>query len=84
MRAVPDSAFELQMTRADPDWNGTRVGFELTEQEPLTMVRFHHTGWPAPNDHYRTSTFCWAMYLRVLRVHIERGESIPYEQRLDA
>ena len=49
-----------------------------------TQVRFRHVGWPAPNEHWRISNFCWAMYLRVLRRSLEYGEAVPYEGRLDA
>jgi len=28
--------------------------------------------------------YCWAMYLRILTPHIEIGEPVPYEKRLDA
>lgn len=82
-RAVPDSEFELTMTDSDADWNGTRVGFRLEENDGVTQVRFHHTGWPQSNEHYRISCHCWAMYLRVLRRHLEHDEFVPYEQRLD-
>jgi hypothetical protein len=71
------------MTRADADWLGTRVGVELEPRDGATWVRFHHTGWPEPNEHYRISCNCWAMYLRVLRRSLEHGESVPYEARLD-
>jgi len=30
------------------------------------------------------SSFCWAMDLRILRRHLEHGESVPRERRLDA
>lgn len=83
-RCEPGSEFELEMKRADADWTGTRVGFRLEERDGTTHVRFRHTGWPAANDHYRTSSFCWAMYLRLLVKHVERGETVPYERRLDA
>lgn len=82
-RAVAPSDFELQLTRADPDWLGTRVGFHLERTADATQVRFCHTGWPTPNEHWRISCYCWAMYLRVLRRYLEHGESVPYEQRLD-
>lgn len=82
-RADPGSAFEIEMTGADSDWAGTRVGFALSPSERGTQVRFYHTGWPAENEHFRISCHCWAMYLRVLRRHIEHGESVPYHQRLD-
>jgi uncharacterized protein YndB with AHSA1/START domain len=83
-RAVPSAEFELHMTVADADWKGTRVGFSLEEIENGTRVRFHHLGWPELNAHYRTSCFCWAMYLRCLRRDVESGVVVPYSERLDA
>ena len=82
-RCVPNSEFELEMVRADGDWIGTRVGFRLEPRGAVTWVRFCHTGWPSPNEHFRISCNCWAMYLRVLRRSLEHGESVPYENRLD-
>jgi uncharacterized protein YndB with AHSA1/START domain len=82
-RCVASSEFELRLTVADGDWLGTRVGFRLEEQGGTTQVRFAHTGWPTPNEHYRVSCHCWAMYLRILRRHLEHGEVVPYEQRLE-
>ena len=80
---LPDSAFELRFTDADADWQGTRVGFHLVENDNVTSVSFHHLGWPEHNEHYQTSCFCWAMYLRLLKRHVEFGEVVPYESRLD-
>lgn len=81
-RCLPPREFELEMTAADPDWLGTRVGFLLTEGEGGTQVRFRHTGWPEANEHFRISCHCWAMYLRVLRRRLEHGETVAYEDRL--
>ena len=81
-RAEPGVAFELRMTNADADWTGSVVGFELAPAGSGTQVRFYHRGWPEANAHFRTSCHCWALYLRILRRHIEYGESVPYDQRL--
>jgi len=81
---VPNREFELELTSAQVDWRGTRVGFLLDEREGVTQVRFHHTGWPESNEHYRISCFCWAMYLRLLRRYVEYGEVVRYANRLDA
>lgn len=35
------------------------------------------------NDHFRTSSCCWAQYLRILRRFLEHGERVPYAERLD-
>ena len=83
-KCVPGSEFEFTMTRSDEDWNGSKVGFRLETRGSSTWVTFRHTGWPAANDHFRISSFCWAMYLRILKRSIEHGESVPYEKRLDA
>jgi len=82
-RCVPDAEFELRLVRADDDWTGTLVGFELEERGDVTWVRFRHSGWPRANEHFRISSNCWAMYLRVLRRNLEHGESVAYEDRLD-
>jgi uncharacterized protein YndB with AHSA1/START domain len=84
-RYNPKSAFELLITQAHPDWMGTRVGFQLEpEGQAITRVRFYHTGWPADNQHWRVSCYCWAMYLRLLRRYVEYGELVAYENRLEA
>lgn len=80
---APPVKFELRMVGADAEWLGTRVGFLLQEDRSVTQVRFHHAGWPEPSEHFRISTFCWAMYLRVLRRYLEHGDRVPYEQRLE-
>jgi len=82
-KADPGAAFELRMTSSDDDWMGTVVGFELQPSGSGTQVRFYHRGWRSPNDHYRTSNHCWAMYLRILRRHVEHGETVAYDKRLD-
>jgi uncharacterized protein YndB with AHSA1/START domain len=80
----PPFAFELEISRANTDWNGTRVGFRIASRDDLSWVHFEHTGWPDDNEHYRGSCYCWAMYLRIMKRHLEHGESVPYEKRLDA
>ncbi len=82
-RAVPAESFELRMTRADRDWMGTLVGFAMAPSLSGTQLRFHHSGWPEANEHHRISCHCWALYLRVLRRHLEFGETVPYDRRLD-
>jgi hypothetical protein len=78
----PGEHFELQITRADADWLGTRIGFQLASAGNTTQMSFYHTGWPELNSHYRISSYCWAMYLRILKRFLEYGEVVPYEQRL--
>ena len=83
-KSIRNREFELEFTRADADWLGTRVRFLLEPRDDGTWVQFAHTGWPTANEHYRISTHCWALYLRILRRWLEHDERVAYEQRLDA
>ncbi|MDX2194009.1 MAG: SRPBCC domain-containing protein [Gemmatimonadales bacterium] len=83
-RYVAEAEFELEVTRADADWVGTRVGFTLSHATGTTTLHFRHTGWREANAHYRITSYCWAMYLRLLARCVERGEVVPYELRLEA
>jgi hypothetical protein len=51
---------------------------------PQGMTHWRTQSWPSENQHWLLSCYCWAMYLRVMRRHLEYGDSVPYSQRLDA
>ncbi|MBB6370416.1 hypothetical protein HNP36_001469 [Chryseobacterium shigense] len=69
------------MTDADADWLGTKVGFTLKGEGNGTEISFYHTGWKSANGHFRQSSFCWALYLRILRKFAEEGLHVPYSER---
>ena len=82
-RILQDKVFALQFSDADDDWTGTRVCFELESSGDSTRVLFQHNGWQSPNEHYRISCYCWAMYLRLLKRYVEFEEEVPYADRLE-
>lgn len=76
-----DELFVLKMTDAAADWIDTIVRFELESGDGATVLHFSHEGWADQSPHYRRSSYCWAMYLRLLRVFCESGEITPYGSR---
>ena len=82
-KAVPNRMFELELARASDDWIHTRVGFQLDDRGDQTQVRFCHRDWEAVDEHFRISSFCWAMYLRIMKRWVEHGEFVPYRDRLE-
>ena len=80
---VDRKSFEMRMTKSDTDWNKSILRFELTPGVHNTSVRFFHHGWPDKNEHFHISNYCWAMYLRLLKLRVETGLIIPYDKRLD-
>ena len=81
-RSEPGVCFELVLTEAEEDWKGSVVGFDLEPLKKGTRVAFVHSGWPEANGHYKTSSYCWAMYLRIMKRFVEFGEHVEYSQRL--
>lgn len=76
-----DSSFHIKMTKSDADWNATSFGFDLVQKENAVQVEFWHTGWLECNEHFRRSSFCWAMLLNGLKNYIEKGVVIPFNER---
>ena len=78
---IKDTSFYIKMTKSDKDWNPTTFGFDLEEKEEGTYLCFFHKGWDEANDHFKHSSFCWAMLLNGLKNYLEKGEIIPFEER---
>ena len=77
----PEKSFQIKMTKSDPDWNPTTFGFDLEPHPKGTKVSFWHKDWPTDNDHYKHSSFCWALLLNALKNYLEKGAIVPFEER---
>ncbi len=71
----------FKMTVSDKDWDSTTFQFELEPHNEGTMLKFSHVNWPEANDHFKYSSFCWAMLLNGLKNYLEKGLIIPFEAR---
>ncbi len=76
-----EKSFFIKMTKSDEDWDPTTFGFDMEKREGTVYLRFRHSGWPHLNDHFKTSSQCWADLLNGLKAYIEKGEIIPFENR---
>ncbi len=70
-----------KLTKSDTDWNPTSFGFDLKETDNGILIDFWHKDWEKPNDHFRHSSFCWAMLLNGLKNYLEKQIIIPFEKR---
>jgi len=71
----------FKMTKSDEDWNPTTFGFKLKQKENGICLNFFHDGWQDCNNHFKHSSFCWAMLLKGLKDYLEKGIIIPFEDR---
>lgn len=68
-----------ECTQSDPDWVGTQLTFDLTEEQGQTTLRFGHHGWrEEASDFLSHCSFRWATFLLSLREFVETGKGRPF------
>ncbi|MBK9735230.1 MAG: SRPBCC domain-containing protein [Saprospiraceae bacterium] len=78
---TPNESFFISMTKSDSDWQNTIFGFELEKTDDGVKVTFSHSGWAECDDHFKSTSFCWAILLNGLKNYVEKGIVIPFEER---
>jgi len=69
---LSETHISYRMTQADEDWTGTEISFRIiSENEGKQLMRFEHIKWKEINDHFRTTSFCWASYLTTMKTYLE-------------
>ncbi|BDH56860.1 SRPBCC domain-containing protein [Tsukamurella sp. PLM1] len=76
-RAVPDELVSWEVLQGPPEWIGTEIRFELTDESPYTIIRFGHLGWPAAGEFMGHCSTKWAMFLMSLKQLVETGTGAP-------
>lgn len=66
------------------EWVGTRVSFDLSQEEGFTIVLFRHEGWEEPVEFMYHCSTKWAIYLMSLKKMVEtgKGEPSPHDVRI--
>jgi uncharacterized protein YndB with AHSA1/START domain/limonene-1,2-epoxide hydrolase len=62
-----------------PDWDGTKIVFELREHDAaLTVLKFRHIGLVPELECYEQCHAGWEHFLPSLRAYAERGQGTPF------
>jgi uncharacterized protein YndB with AHSA1/START domain len=75
---VPGRSVSWECIEANPDWVGTKLTFDLDENEGKTRVRFAHSGWKETSDFFAQCNFSWGRYMESLRNLCEKGKGAPF------
>lgn len=71
-----------ECTRASPEWVGTRLTFELSEENGRTSLLFGHRQWAQTSDFFASCSTKWATFLLSLREYAETGKGRPFPHDL--
>ncbi|HET7546107.1 MAG TPA: SRPBCC domain-containing protein [Polyangiaceae bacterium] len=74
------SAIVWSAEQVPPEWNGTRVRFEIRDSEKPGRVAllFTHEGFGSMTPVVTFTSYAWANYLRSLKLFLETGRGEPF------
>jgi uncharacterized protein YndB with AHSA1/START domain len=66
-----------QVLTGAAEWIGTRISFELKQEDGFTIVLFKHEGWKEPVEFMHHCSTKWASFLMSLKSLGETGRGQP-------
>lgn len=71
---------------AHPDWQGTKLVFDIQEDQQETILRFSHQNWENTTDFLAHCSMKWATFLMSLKEYVETGAGrpFPYDCKIDS
>ena len=67
-----------QVVDGPSDWIGTKVSFELAQDDGFTTILFKHQGWKEPIEFMHHCSTKWALFLMSMKSLVETGNGAPY------
>jgi len=74
----PDKRVVWEVADGPPEWIGTTVTFDLTQDGEWTIVLFAHAGWRDPVEFMNHCSTKWAIFLMSLKSLVETGTGTPH------
>jgi Activator of Hsp90 ATPase homolog 1-like protein len=68
------------------EWVGTKISFDLRQNDDWTIVLFKHEGWKEPVEFMHHCSTKWGVFLLSLKSFLETGKGAPWpnEIKLDS
>jgi uncharacterized protein YndB with AHSA1/START domain len=82
--ARPGECVLWEVVEGPAEWIGTRIRFQLTQEDGFTIVTFSHEGWREPVPFMHHCSTKWAVFLMSLKKMVETGtgEPAPHDVRI--
>ena len=66
-----------QVADGPQEWIGTRISWELKQEDGYTIILFKHLGWKEPVEFMHHCSTKWAVFLMSLKSLLETGKGAP-------
>ncbi len=74
---APDERVVWRVVDGPPEWVGTTIHWELSQDGDDTIVLFAHRGWAEPGEFMHHCSTKWATFLVSLKDLVETGQGAP-------
>lgn len=74
----PSRHIAWSSVQVPPDWEGTRVLFDITAEHGAVNLRFSHAGFASMGGSFGVTSYSWAQYLRSMKLLLETGVGEPF------
>lgn len=82
---VDQNSVQWRCLEGPPEWIGTDITFQLSEQDGLTIVLFGHRNWKQEVESMYHCSMKWATFMLSLRAYVEtgKGKPSPHDVKID-
>lgn len=77
LELVPAKQVRWEVVDGPPEWVGTAITFELSQEDGWAIVMFRHEGWAEPVAFMHHCSTKWATFLLSLKALVETGVGAP-------
>ncbi|SEF16648.1 SRPBCC family protein [Jiangella alba] len=77
LETVPAELVRWEVVDGPAEWIGTRIRFDLKQEDDFTVVLFKHEGWREPVEFMYHCSTKWATFLMSLKEFAETGSGHP-------
>jgi uncharacterized protein YndB with AHSA1/START domain len=74
----PNRRVLWQVVDGPAEWIGTRVSWDLRQEENFAIIMFSHQGWKQPVEFMHHCSTKWAVFLMSLKSLLETGKGAPW------
>jgi uncharacterized protein YndB with AHSA1/START domain len=74
----PSTRVLWQVLEGPEEWIGTKISFDLKQEDGYTIVLFKHEGWKKPVEAMHHCSTKWAIFLMSLKSLVETGQGAPH------
>jgi len=73
----PNTRVVWQVVEGPAEWVGTKIRFEIKQEDDFAIVLFKHEGWKEPVEFMCHCSTKWAIFLMSLKSLVETGTGNP-------